>query len=320
MKIDPDRLLTLRQQKRLTRPQLAEWSGITVRTIQRLEREPQRSQKSQEHTLNGLAKALNVEPGVLTGESPLPESKAPVSDPAPKVRLAYDLIKRRYGVSRTEINNMAPLFFVLLAEGCLARRREKLEEAVELIGRLQEIDYDGRFIDTSGVADIASGEESDSIAKADIFSKSFDTSESNQFASYLHKLANDLDIPSVVDVDGDDLCFGSPPKFPDYDICREELDRIANGSSTARICLETGYARISEMPKELMEEDAGEEREKWLEDKLLNIVKEISEKDERNILVQVLATSSKSDKMKEALEEAESRRNKSEVEKGGEDQ
>ena len=123
--------------------------------------------------------------------------------------------------------------------------------------------------------------------------------------------------PKIVDVHRGDLLFGSPPKFPDYDICSDELDRIANGSSTARICLETGYARISEIPKKLMAEDAGEEREKWLEDKLLNVIKEISEKDERHILIQFLATSSGSDKMKEALEEAESRRNKSEVEKGG---
>ena len=74
-------------------------------------------------------------------------------------------------------------------------------------------------------------------------------------------------------------------KFPHYDICSDELDRIANGSPIARICLETGYARISEIPKELMAEDAGEERAKWLEDKLLNIIKEISEKDEKNILI-----------------------------------
>ena len=320
MKIDHGRLRILREKKRLSRPQLAERAKITVRTIQRLEREPQRTQKSQEHTLNGLAKALNVEPGVLTGESPLPKfDKAPVSD-SEKARLAYDLIKRRYGVSRTEIINMAPLFFALLAEGSLARRREKLEEVGELIGRLQEIDYDGRFIDTSGVADIASGEESNSIAKADIFSKSFDTSESNQFASYLHKLANDLDISGIIDVDSGDLCFGSPPKFPNYDIYREELDRIANGSPIARVCLETGYARISEIPEELMAEDASEDRKKWLEDKLPNIIKEIAEKDERNILVEFLAKSSGSDDMKEALEEAESRRNKSQVENEGDDQ
>ena len=74
MKINPDCLRTVRQKKGFTRPQLEKRSGITVRTIQRLEQEPHRSQKTREDTLNRLAKALSVEPGVLTGELPLPES------------------------------------------------------------------------------------------------------------------------------------------------------------------------------------------------------------------------------------------------------
>ena len=69
---------------------------------------------------------------MLTGEVPLPQAgNAPAPEPrriqigaeiAPKAKLAYDLIKRRYGVSATEIINMAPLFFTLLAELSLARR------------------------------------------------------------------------------------------------------------------------------------------------------------------------------------------------------
>ena len=74
MKIDSDRLRILRKKKGFTRPQLKKLSGITERTIQRLEREPHQSQKTREDTVNSLAKALSVEPGVLTGELPLPES------------------------------------------------------------------------------------------------------------------------------------------------------------------------------------------------------------------------------------------------------
>ena len=75
MKIDPDRLQSLRKKKGFTRSQLAHRSGISERTIQRLENEPQRSQKTQEHTLNSLAKALGIKEksGVLTGDLPLPE-------------------------------------------------------------------------------------------------------------------------------------------------------------------------------------------------------------------------------------------------------
>ena len=150
MKIDPKSLRSLRQKQGLTRPQLAERAKITVRTIQRLENEPQQCQKSRKDTLERLAKALGVKEDVLTGELPFHESgKAPASDServqigaqiVPKVRLAYDLIKRRYGVSATEIINMAPLFFALLAEGSLAWRREQLKELKEGIDRLEQID------------------------------------------------------------------------------------------------------------------------------------------------------------------------------------
>ena len=287
IQIDPERLHSLRQKKGLSRPQLAKQSGITERTIQRLEKEPQLSQKK---TLNRLAKALRVEPEVLTGELPLPESdKAPEPERiqigaqvAPKVRLAYDLIKRRYGVSATEIINMAPLFFALLAEGSLAWRREKLKELREGIDRLEQIDgfWRGKSSDfdvTSTSMPEAIEVEKSSIDKADLFGEhllddlnyyEIDPSTDNPLASYLRKLEAELDITGVVCVDSEYLRFGWPLKFPDYDICRDELNGIANDSDFAKIALEAGDVRLSEIPEELMAEDAGEERAKWLEGKL----------------------------------------------------
>ncbi len=207
MKIDPDRLRTLRDRKSFTRPQLEKQSGITVRTIQRLEQEPHRSQKTREETLNRLAKALSVEPGVLTGDLPLPESdEVPVYDQAPKTRLAYDLIKRRYGVSRTEIINMAPLFFTLLAEDSLAWRRKKLKEVEEAYDHLMQIDgfWSGGSAYLQHGMDEGAGGEGESIDKADLFGehlddsfmgKPFDSSKNNPFTYYLRKLAEELTIP-----------------------------------------------------------------------------------------------------------------------------
>ena len=301
MKIDPKRLSHLRKEKGWSRPQLFGRSGITVRTIQRLESESesQRYQKSQEHTVNSLAKALDVKPGVLTGELPLPKSdKVPAYDPspvrmgaqiAPKARLAYDLVKIRYGVSATDIINMAPLFFALLAEGSLAWRREKLKEAYEAIDRLEQIDgfWRGGLSGAESYMEEGTAAEENSIDKADMFGEHlfsdasilmddfFDPSTDNPFASYLCKLKAELDIPGVVHVDSDDLMFGSPLKFPDYDICRDELDGIANDSRWAKMALESGHVRLSEIPEELMAEDAGEERAKWLEDKLPDTFKNL---------------------------------------------
>ena len=297
MKIDSNCLRILRKKKGFTRPQLEKLSGITKRTIQRLEIEPHQSQKTREDTVNRLAKALSVEPGVLTGELPLPESdEVPVSDQAPKTRLAYDLIKRRYGVSRTEIINMAPLFFALLAEESLTQRHEKLKEAEEAFSRLRKIDGFWHGSHAHGEEVIREGieAEKDSIANIDLFGEHlldderyhrnaffdepFDSSKNNPFVHYLRKLANEPTIRSVVNVDEGILNIASDFKFPHYEICSEELDHITNGSPDAKRTLETGCARISEIPDELMAEDAGEERAKWLENKLLDIYKQMDEK------------------------------------------
>lgn len=294
--VDPACLLSLRQRRGLSRRQLAERSKVNERTIQRLEKEPQPSRKN---TLKRLATALGVKPGVLTGELPLPESgKVPASDSkppqigaqiAPKIRLAYDLIKHRYGVSATEIISMAPLFFALLAEGSLAWRREKLEELKESIDRLKNDgfwrEYNVHlFALTVDNNDIETEEAS--IDKADLFGEhlldcmtyDLDPSKDNPFVSYLRKLRDELPITGVVDVDSGDLRFGSPLKFPDYDICRDELDGIANASDFAKAALEIGHTRLSGIPEELMAEDAGEERAKWLEDKLAGTLKDLEKK------------------------------------------
>ncbi len=329
MKIDSDRLRILRERKGFTRPQLEKLSGITERTIQRLEREPHRSQKTREDTLNHLAKALGVESGVLTGDLPIPESdEVPVYDQAPKTRLAYDLIKRRYGVSRTEIINMAPLFFALLAEGSLAWRHEKLKEAEAAFSRLWKIDGfwsgGGAYIE-HGMNEGTFSEE-ESIDKADLFGehldddmgKPFDSSKNNPFTYYLRKLAEELAISAVVDVDSGVLNIASDFKFPHYDICSKELDHIANGSPTARMCLETGCARLSEIPEELMAEDAGEERAKWLEERVLDVFKKTPEKED--IFTKFIATSPQGDKMRNIFVKADSQKTNSETDQEGDDQ
>lgn len=298
MPIDPKRLRHARG--RLSRAQLAKKSHVSERQIRRLEdtRPEKRNGRTHAHTLDRLAKALRVEPGVLTGELPLPDSgkAATTPDPmrtqigaqiAPKARLAYDLVRYRYGVSVTEIINMAPLFFVLLAENSLAWRREKLEEAGEAIRRLEQIDdeaWGSLFSLALATIDVqAPGSwEKESIDKADIFGEQpFSNttmipdalSEGNPFSSYLREVANTLkpaDGAGVVGVDGGDHGFGFS-RFPDYDVCRDELDSITNGSSKAKAALEFGLVRLSDIPEELMAEDAGEKREEWFKDRIPNI-------------------------------------------------
>ena len=300
MKINPNLLHNLRKKKGLTLNQLANMSKVSKRTIQRLEKSPRSSKEESsstlhEHTLNKLAKALRVPPDVLTGKGKSPPPEFDKTDTntkhiqiggliAPKVRLAYDLIKHRYSVSVTEIINMAPLFFVLLAEGSLAWRRKKVQEASELIDALEQGQAESHIFDIAVITgENAERAEKDSIDEADLFGEHllkdsyigefFDPSKDNPFANYLRKLAKKFDI---VDTDDNLGSFGSPwLRFPDYDICRDELDEITKSSSNARRALETGCVRLSDIPKELMEEDAGEKRAEWLERELPDIYRDL---------------------------------------------
>ena len=213
---------------------------------------------------------------------------------APKARLAYDLIKHRYGVSATEIVSVAPLIFTLLAEQSLSRRRERLEEAGEAIERLDRMGSEvghSIFLTASTVALNAGTVEGQSIEKADIFGEHllssydgtgvpeepFDSGVTNPFAAYLRLLADNLDRREIVDTK-EDLSYGSTyGKFPDYDICAGELDEIADGSADARRALEVGFARLSDIPEELKGKDRGEERAAWLKERLPDFYKDLVE-------------------------------------------
>ena len=291
MPIDPERLRHLREVRKLSRRKLAKRAIVTERTIQRWESDSERSETPRERTLECLARALGVEEGVLTGELPLPDSGEPAAPKPdgvqisatiePMARLAYDLIKRRYGVSATEIIDMAPLFFVLLAEGSLAWRREKMKEAYEAIALLDRVEdstgnkhFQVRAFETGETVDL----EETSIRKADLFGEGlfedldfglvpFNPDETNPFAHFLRKLAGDLKKPDVVYMERDFLAYGSPPRFPYYWICRGDLRTIANRFAEAEGALMRGDVRLHEIPEELMAEDKGEARAKWLADR-----------------------------------------------------
>ena len=343
MKVDSDRLRTLRQRKKLSRPDLERVSGITVRTIQRLENEPDKCRKTREDTVNELAKALDVEPGVLTGELPLPEAhEAPDSEPdpvrigaqiAPKVRLAYDLIKRRYGVNATDVITMAPLFFALLAEGSLTWRREALQETLAAISRLEDL---GRhFVQAVVVAEMATNPEGDSIDKADIFGEHllsdeaiedtgghepFNSLEDNPFAGYLRRLASDLDVPGIVNVDNGVLDPGSDFRYPYYGICDDELDTITDGSPIGRAGLEMGLLRLSDVSDKTSTGDTAEQRQERLEYRMCENFGRTNKEDLENFLKKIAHLALVSPRTKEMLEEKGSRTNDSETENRGDNQ
>ncbi len=301
------RLRELRKAKNLSIVRLAELSRVSQRTIQRLENPKEHDTTPHPSTVERLAKALRVEPKVLVGESPA-EDSGPVPAPtpdrvqigaliAPKARLAYDLVKKRYGVSATEIINVAPLFFTLLAEDSLKKRRERAREAEDSIGRMDRAMGLGTDCDLLSVATmLAEGAvelEKESIDRADLFGEHilscndhiripdepFDPAISNPFAEYLRQFAADLDTPGIVATTAD-LNYGSPyGKFTGYEICSDEVDRLAGGSADARRALETGHARLPEIPEELALEETGQRRAEWLSEKLPEAYRNLQESD-----------------------------------------
>ncbi|MDE3260331.1 MAG: helix-turn-helix domain-containing protein [Gemmatimonadota bacterium] len=356
MKIDANRLRTLRERKRLSRQQLSERSrtadppGISARTIQRLENEPDKSKSTRKYTVMRLAEALDVEPDVLTGELPLPElDESPASEPdpvrigaqiPPKARLAYDLIKRRYGVNATDVITMAPLFFALLAEGSLSWRLRNLKKtkkkAIRRLSEIQDKVGNRMFGLLSDYAYEAYTLEKESIGKADLFGDylledhgytinslcdvPLDSTKENPLANYLRKLAADLDVPSVVDVDDGDLSFGSPAEFPDYDIWNDEIERITNGSADARRALETGFARLSEIPEQLVSEDKSDERQKLLADSLPEFYRGAKQEDPAGEIARMQSLSPKGDKFGEIVKKLSGETNGPESNMGGDDQ
>ena len=337
----PDRLRKLRKAKNLSRKRLSGLSGVSVRTIQRTEN-PEAETTPQWTTVERLAKGLQVDPGVLTGEMPLPQAGNATAlegrrvqigaEIAPKARLGYDLVKRRYGVSATDLINMAPLFFTLLAEASLARRREKLEEAREAIDRLDRMEGEighSIFRRAATVALDADIVEDESIARADLFGEHlqddsqatfgdepFDASFENPFASYLRNLAAQLDRPGVVSVEFGGLSYGRPwRKFPNYDLCNDEIKSVTNDSPDARRALETGFVRLSDIPTELMEEDVGKERAAWLEEKLPEFYKGLKTDQPMTAVANFHATATLAETI-DVLKRAHERRSVSQSESG----
>ena len=181
MPIDPKRLKELRKRKRLSRAELADKSRISERQIARLESGAAAKSKARDKTVNDLARVLGVEPGVLTGETMMPQASAsPLGEGGrsrqvsaqllSEVSLAYALLKKRYGVSLTTLVNAAPLMFVLLAEGSFVWRREKLKEAEDAAARLR--DFQSAYMAfqlAAGYTEQGAMVEEESIEKRDLF-------------------------------------------------------------------------------------------------------------------------------------------------------
>ena len=301
----PGVLAELRNRKGWSRRQLADAARVSPQMIERAERQS-KPVNVRARTLGRLARALGVQEPVLRGETPL-EPALPTPDQwsitvrsAPGLRLAYELVERRYGAAPKDLFVLAPALFVLLAEGSLKWRRSKLEQAREANQALHEL---GRNNATLYFAkdwyqqafDWGMATEDASIKKGDVLGREIWDEEGMRswgfteddvtvtpFADYLEELAEEVDRPEMLRfhdlllVDqGLDLWGANP-----YAVCRGDLDEIAGGSRHARWALEWGNARITDIPEDLMSEEAKDGRAEWLASKLADDVRERMEQHE----------------------------------------
>ena len=303
VKINPECLKALRDRKRWSRQKLADRSNVSARQIARIENS-KTSMNVRENTLTRLSKALHVDEDVLISSEPVGPKPPPPPDVqvsfriSPQVRLAYDLVEYRYGPkgpSHKDLFNLAPLLFVLLAEGCLAWRRQHIEEVEEVMDRLTAFGKKWRhlyFTYQKTNLELGLFAEQDSIAAADLRGDILRNGDNMEldfaedalykvapFADYLHHLAEELGIPDVFKSGADmpDDLWGAEP----YQPCQDELNEITGGSKHARWALENGDVRLSDIPKELMPKQARDKRIDWLESRLSDRTQKTKEERER---------------------------------------
>ena len=301
--IDAKRLRELRRRKRWSRQRLAKESKVSERQIARIEA-AEGVTAVRATTVDRLARALRTDASTLKepleSDEPIPGDVRIRARVSPKIRLAYDLIERRYGPSAEQLFVLAPLLFVLLAEKSLARRREKLEQVREAKERLESFTKeDKNLYFTSYLTDVNEGlaYESMSIEKADLLGDVIrdetdamawfgedDIFAVTPFADYLCEFAAEIGPGGVsfgVDLVLDDF-WGVEP----YEICLDELNEVTGGSQRAKWALEYGDVRLLDIPFFLNLEDDPkwkELRALWLESKLSNDARKQMERRQKTI-------------------------------------
>ena len=129
----------IREYRGLTRAMIAEQVAVSERQLAKIEAgEVALVDARQAERIGKLAAALGLKvelgerKGLKTAASLGPE---PQQDPVaisalvtPQARSGFTRIRERYGWSIAQVMELAPLMFVLLAEGSLARRRRRLQE------------------------------------------------------------------------------------------------------------------------------------------------------------------------------------------------
>lgn len=281
--IKPSVLTELLKDNGLSLADLAKRARLNKQTIWRLT--SGKVSKARDHTIEKIARVLNVDRKVLSGEMRAPK---PSSDCEPTIskfqlnvristaaRNSLNLVARRYGVEASQIVELAPLLFCWVAETSLRQRRDRISEVERACENVRNLELEIRHFPvpnfTCSEEKIAA--EHESIDRRDLFGAWFyeeadlldpafrhDVGTENPFAMFLRNLVAGMgDIAKFEGWSGD----GSPK----YRVCPEEAAELIGGDKDRADEILRGEVALNEIPKELRSAKKAKERAEWIRDK-----------------------------------------------------
>ncbi|MBC7153249.1 MAG: helix-turn-helix transcriptional regulator [Rhodobacteraceae bacterium] len=284
--INPDRLIALLDRCPISQKELAADIGIDVGTLSRWKRLDKPPGRLRGDKLAKLCDALGTTPTELCSDGPLPE--APKGDDAThkgQVTMVLDtacrnslaLVARRYGVTRQQIVEVAPLLFAVMAEQSIAERREQLQKFSDALGNIENsapphLRNSLRSPWDSDDQEILEAEKR-SIDARDLFASHVGTwdanhSKDNPFARFLRKKLIETGLPN-----GKTVTWGGDDS-PRYMLGAEELVEFFGRDTGAWLPVLNGDVALAEMPREIRKATP-ERRASWVKEKSALNAKEI---------------------------------------------
>jgi transcriptional regulator with XRE-family HTH domain len=278
MQITSQTLKRLRTGATMSQDDLAEASGVSKKTIARIE-----TGKHAPHptTIQRLAMALKVRVDDLTREPTEKEDGDFLEAGLRPLKtwidgetaLSFQMVEDVYGIPLASQVDMAPLFAAVLAEASLEWRRKRLAEIDDAAERLMSLGAGHlSFANAAYHVEDAAIEEGLSISSRDVFGKAigeaafdygYDPSSNNPFADFLKYFVKSLGKTQIT-VDQNETGKLNETGFPDYRIAPDRIEELTGGEAIAEHALLRGHAVVSDIPKELLKPENRAKRAEWL--------------------------------------------------------
>ena len=302
--IIPQLLKAFREAQHYSRAELASRSNVSERQISRIE-QSEKIAVVRDSTLKQLAAALEVDsedlhslswvliPGrtfdrLLMNRHGVDPTQLLSARVGHQIRLSYELVEKEYGPSVRDLLVLAPLMFVLLAEGSLDWRRRRLDEVGAAVDRLKSFKESDPQLWFTGCVDNGIFEEGrvteeESLKMKDVCGRhvreeeylSVPADQVFPFELFLRKLATDFGISDLVS-------FEAPGTFdPDrywglegsYRLFEDTISGIHGDSEMARSALDLGGIDFGAISEEILSDDQQQARIEWIEDQSSDKVK-----------------------------------------------